>query len=345
MKLTLEEARTAFSGFQELRDHHGAFLFERFTPAQRDAAWEAGHRYHLRSFSVSGVCLDVITDADALSFDQVNAWMSAKRPYVNYDLYIDGVLYDHKGVAREGVFPGNVRKELPELSYRFELPAGEKRVTLYLPELAHVELKNVELEGARFFTPWRYDGTLVAFGDSITEGTEVRYAGMVYIEQVARLMNYKLYDFGIGGDRFTPHVLNGGGFPKADLVTVALGTNDFARTDKETFLNGVKGFLKRLHELYPDTPTVLITPVWRMKEQDGEVYALGSFQEMRDLIRREAERYPTITVAPGEKMLPRTAEVLWDGTLHPNDFGNTQYALRLFGFLVDRGFYPRKENK
>ena len=147
-------------------------------------------------------------------------------------------------------------------------------------------------------------------------------------------IRWRGYNFGIGGARFEPGVFKGGEFPDADLVTVALGTNDFPHSSPEEFMRNAPAFLARLHERYPAVPTVVITPVWRKAEEGGTVYQLGTMRELRERIAGLCASYDNITVAPGETMVHHHPDFYWDKNLHPADLGHTVYALNLYAFLM-----------
>ena len=80
----------------------------------------------------------------------------------------------------------------------------------------------------------------------------------------------------------------------------------------------------------------VILPIWRGREDDDEVFELGTLQSVRDRIAAEAAKYPNMTVIDAKNFVPHYEDFFGDKVLHPNAMGMSQYALHLFAALKDK---------
>lgn len=85
--------------------------------------------------------------------------------------------------------------------------------------------------------------------------------------------------------------------------------------------------MEALTTLFPQTPIVVMTPLWRADESTS--YGVGSISAWRETIRKTAESYANVTVVNGEEMMDHDLKYLADGFVHPNNEGNQMVAERL----------------
>lgn len=328
MNLTFDQIKTVATGVMEFIEENGLWLY-RFNEAQR-AVYSHQPNNLYQSRQAAGITLDLHTDATAIRMT-----VDGERDYDNvnraFDLLIDGnFVCSVDTLGMDCAIVGKKLTPYGPYDLLFRLPKGEKRVTVVMPWDATVRIRSMELENATFFRPAEFKRTMIAFGDSITHGAYAKYACMTYAMQTARLLDAKLYNFGIGGERFRMKKIIKGSYPECDFVTVAYGTNDYAHQPEEAFEEKMPSFFAQLKDAFPDTPIFVILPLWRILEGYEERKALGSLQDVRDRIAKECEKYPNITVLDGSKWVPHMKEFYGDKTLlHPNDLGMSQYAMGL----------------
>lgn len=73
---------------------------------------------------------------------------------------------------------------------------------------------------------------------------------------------------------------------------------------------------------------LVLLPLWRKYELTGQSFALGTLEEVRQCIRKEAEKYPANRVVDCADFIPHVSPFFTDG-LHPNALGHTFYAQAL----------------
>jgi hypothetical protein len=173
--LDLNALDRLFEGHVDLRKRPGAVQPVRF-PVAEQGFLDPFTRWV--SATAAGVRLRLITDALRLrlataqrhSFDSG----AGARPS-NYDLFVDGVLWRRaraQGGARlllEGGFEGD---ENAVIDFD-DLPAGEKRLELWLPQDATVSITALELNHGASWTPWPDTRRRIVFhGSSISHCME-----------------------------------------------------------------------------------------------------------------------------------------------------------------------------
>jgi len=213
----------------------------------------------------------------------------------------------------------------------FSLPCGKKLVTIYLPNESKLEIKNFTIDGGYSAVKDKGQRVLV-IGDSITQGAGPDFASASYLNSLQRKMGYTILDQGIGGYRYeAKDLMKIEGF-QPDKIIVFLGTNYYDCVDTYDYEGGVYGFYKRLNELYPETPVISVTPLYRTRELDME-----RFLWCINTIKSACALYPNITVADGFDMMPNVAECLADG-IHPNTYGSEMIAENLARFIKEKKF-------
>ena len=208
------------------------------------------------------------------------------------------------------------------------LPAGEKTVRIYFPNLSATGIRDVELTDATLFRPTEKKIRYVAYGDSITQGYTTLSPSLSYVNLLGESFDSDVYNLGIGGEIFEPLMLDENYPVKADIVTVAYGTNDWRHVAAEEDATRRKGFFDGLIKIHKGAKIFVILPIWRgdpVNEMDG----YGTLEDYRELLRREIKEYPEITVVEGENLVPRHPDYFMPDLLHPNALGFTQYARNL----------------
>jgi len=303
----------------EIKD--GLFIPHRFAPWQ-EALFEAtvdSIQKPLKTKSTASVYLDFLTDATRLELDCRFVRGSTQAPaYI--DVYIDGVLKEH--VGRETVEEHDAR-------FAFSFGEGEKRVTLFFPNLFGLRIRSLAMDGS-FYQPYPKKMRWLAVGDSITQGYTTEFPSLSYVNILARKLGAEVINQAIGGARYKASDI-AEGIPFApDLITVAYGTNDWAHG--EDFEKNAGEYFTALRRLFPKTPIVAILPIWR-----GDVAtrpeAKMPFPEAAPVLRGVYERFEGVTVVDGAALVPPLPAFYNPDTLHPNELGFMHYADGLYEIL------------
>jgi GDSL-like Lipase/Acylhydrolase family len=199
------------------------------------------------------------------------AYRGAERPRGRIDVFADGEL------AIRDVLDGGDRIEVdlatgqttfqPGRTHTTTvsgLPAGRHRVEIWLPHNEAVDL--VEL---RADAPIEADDAelplWIHHGSSISQGSNALAPSAIWPAVAARRGGVELRNLGLGGsalvDPFLARVIRDA---PADYISVKLGINvvnhDAMRL--RAFVPAVHGFLDTIRDGHPDTPLVLISPLF-----------------------------------------------------------------------------------
>ena len=334
MKLTNAQILTLAKGYMEYAETP-ALALQRFSKKQREI-YSPGDKGYLSSNFTSSVRLDFYTDAEEMTL-VIGGYRRKPLKYTAIDLLQDGVL-THRFHADFEPMEGSEAVAIDPIVCHAKLKNGEKRVTVYLPYLVVATMESMELSDGAAFRPAPNKSTWIAFGDSITNGTRAACPSMTYVNHTARLLDMDVHNFGIGGERFMESKIVPGTYPKCDLVTISYGTNDYRRYTREEFLKNMSVFLEKAVKEFQNVPIFVILPIWRQTEADGISYDCGTLQSIRDAIRAEAKKYPSVTVLDAQSWVPQIPEFFADLVLHPNDAGFAHYTMHLVEELKKAGF-------
>ncbi len=329
MKLTLEQIKKITVGAVDVVECELGFAFRRFTKEQSEYyAIYRDNTYLKKTNSAAGVRLSLLTDSKTLSFEYaVRVDECPTGGMARFDLYIDGVMHDHFGIV-EGDADKYVSLELGE---------GVKHVEVYLPWTKQVYLSNVCLDDGASYSPAKRSRTLLAYGDSITHGYFAQYPSLAYSVKLARMLDADIYNKAIGGDRFFPELLTLDEPIKPDIITVAYGTNDWARHKRSTVERRSRDFLLKLSEKFPNAKIFAITPLWRDRADEPRFMKKfgGYVTEVKGIIEENCKDLANVTVIDGGRLMPHTHDFFTDG-LHPNDLGMCLYADNLYREMMKK---------
>jgi len=333
MKLTFEQLAACAKGAVIKKENPGGSIFLRRMTEEQAYIYPAGDKHNVTGTRAAGITMDFYTDSRT-----VKLFVSGRAPLgrticptdllVNGKLYASHVLWIEKGEGTEG------DKPYGPLDYCFCLPEGEKRVTLVLQFAMSADSLHVELDDGASFRPYTHKLTMVAFGDSITQGHSAAHPSRTYLCRLGRMLDAEVYNYAVSGEVFRANKIVGE-YPKCDLVTVAYGTNDFGHKagSRREFEENMPVFFKKLHAVYPETPTFVLLPLWRA---DGEPHNdIPSLQFVRDAICEEVKQYANITVIDCQDFIPHEPAYFSDLRLHPNDKGMRLYAEAVYEAMKD----------
>ena len=198
-------------------------------------------------------------------------YQGADRPRGSFDLVADGNLVAGRQLDGGDLIEVDLRTGTSDFrpgtahTTTFDgLPAGDKLIEIWLPHNESVELIALRTdEPVRPAEPSR--PRWVHHGSSISHGSNASTPSRIWPAVAARQGRADLRNLGFGGnalvDPFTARVIRDA---PADLISVKLGINvvnhDAMRL--RAFVPAVAGFLDTIRDGHPDTPLVLISPLF-----------------------------------------------------------------------------------
>lgn len=327
MKLNFEEIKSLTHGAVSVENTCGVCRFFRFNRAELDHY--APTSFMKKSYATAGITLECATDATEL-------YMSGKikqgsgRSYYAIDVLVDDKLVgDIKNFNIEEMIPNYVDNEFSYDSFSASIKLGEgrKNLRIVLPWSAVVELYEMELAGATYLEPVKKSKTMLVYGDSITQGYDAESPSRAYAVAMAYALDAEAYNKAIGGEFFSPALSAIKNDVDPDYITVAYGTNDWSRKERDEFLNNAKKFYENLSKNYPNAKIFAISPIWRAESE--KITAVGEFGFVESTIKNIAESLPNVAFISGIDLVPKSPEYYGDLRLHPRNIGFDHYAKNL----------------
>ena len=202
-------------------------------------------------------------------------------------LYVDGVLQELASTQAE-FSEGTHDVLLMELDDTG--PRRERRLELVMPWGGEVQIHGFRLccgTPPLLRKPTRSSTfSFVAYGDSIVQG--YCSGGTPFPEVLGRLNNWSSLNLGIGGMRTSPQHGVSLGRVHADLVLMAIGTNDWWHSCDVS--NGIGGTIDGLRSIKPTLPLVVMTMLARGDEPNRSPRHCIVLEDFRQQIREEVER-------------------------------------------------------
>ena len=315
MKLTLEEIKSLAFGFVESTIENGGIEFYRFSTQQFLCVDALKSDYGVRAKAQASIRLDFETNSEYFSFAYDNVQKTSSRSWYYFSLLVDGkptaLIGEDNATACRG-------------SYQTVLPKGNKRITLFFPNLYRARIQGIELSDGSYIKRMETKKRFVFYGDSITHGYDAKSSNNSYVNRIAYAMNAEVFNFGIGGAVFHPRMIDDTKDYNADAVFVAYGTNDWAhRQNMEELSIYCEDFFTKLVSVFKNIPIYVILPIWRANYQD--VKQTGTFQAVKDKIIQIAKKYENTQIINLFNDIPHELSMFSDG-LHPNDDGFAYYA-------------------
>lgn len=324
MRLSNKTVKKFFKGAVYFEEENGYLTAYRYSKAQLDYMADPSYDWGWRMWAkFSGsIKMEFKTDSQTLSFEYSASHMHERANTI--DLYINGVLSQvhHIGDRLKG-------------RVQFEMPCGEKHITVYLPGESRLDIKNFTIDG-NYKSVKDKGQRLLAIGDSITQGAGPQFASAAYLNSLWRKTGYNILGQGIGGYRYeAKDLMRVDGF-EPEKILVFLGTNYYDEACREScgydYESAVYDFYKRLNELYPETPVISVTPLFRTNDTD-----MARLKWCSQTIKKACSAYENITVADGFDLMPNVEECLSDG-VHPNAYGSELLAANLAKLMKEIKF-------
>lgn len=200
------------------------------------------------------------------------------RPDGVYDLLVDGELTQQASVTGGNVLTidlatgSKCQQPGPSGTVAFTgLPDREKDVEIWLPYDEVTELIALRTDAPVRSRPDRGRRVWLHHGSSISHGSNAASPSTTWPALAAAAGDVDLVNLGLGGsallDPFTARTIRD---TPADLISLKLGIN-LVNTDLmrlRAFTPAVHGFLDTIREGRPDTPILVVSPIWCAIHED-----------------------------------------------------------------------------
>ena len=288
--------------------------FSRFTEEEEAGWYTCTKVLGDRSRSLCGIRLDFKTDASEVAFMLTSG--------NSVDVWLNGV-YNRSLKFADVREAGETEVRIP-LVDQLGTPLAETRVTLWLPCHGGGALGFLDAVGATYIRPLTYRHHILFLGDSITQGWNSARESMSFASRVTRFYDADSLNCSVGGGYFSTATIGRNGY-SPEMIVVAYGTNDFARSESpESLRENCAAYLDKVKTLYPNVPVFVVTPIFRHDHDDRKS---GSFAGVRKAVAAEAAARG-MHVIDGFSLFPTDEYYFWD-KVHPNESGFAEYALAL----------------
>ena len=334
MMISLEMLRAITLGVADIKETEKGIVFSRFSDVQMDLYYNHAAEYQKcfdeKARFPAGVKLSFKTNSSSLYLRGLTHKTIGVRRFFSVDVKVNGKYLDsmdnfsHQMVPEDYI---NTPYMLGIYEKTFDLGVGEKHVCIYLPWCVEFYLQQLQLDDGATIEPVKPAKKLLVYGDSITQGYDVLRPYKRPLTCVAEMLDAEEVCKAIGGERFFPALARIRENYTPDYIYVAYGTNDWSNSTRETFLRNSKEFYAVLRELYPQTPILAVTPIWRKNYLDQK--EVGPFADVEQGIRDAVAELPNVHVIRGFDFVPHDEKYYSDLRLHPNARGFEHYAENL----------------
>ncbi|MBQ4527943.1 MAG: SGNH/GDSL hydrolase family protein [Clostridia bacterium] len=336
MRLNTHQIGITITGAAAIKDINGKICVSRFTQEQRQLYKNRDCDSYLRSLSSAGIKMSFSTNSKNL-FIRTDVAPGSSRKFFSFDIYMNEKCIGHLDNFDEIHMPqkySETNHTLEPIEKSFDLGTGVKDITIYFPWSVNCMIEEISLDDGAFIHPQKRRKTLLAFGDSITQGYDAMRPSATYVSKLARALNADEFNKGIGGETFFPDLALTKESFIPDYITVAYGTNDWVKSDKHTFENECRDFFVNLRNTYKQSEIYAITPIWRTDV--NETKTLGTFREIEETISKCAEPL-NICVVHGLPLVPHDSNDFYaDFYVHPNDTGFDHFYKNLYNEILLR---------
>ena len=235
----------------------------------------------------------------------------------------------------DGAFVASIALE-GQRGFRFDgLAARDKQVELWLPQFGEFRLRGLDLDDGASLQPFEdARPRWITYGSSITHCRTAASPSQTWPAIVARAMGFNLTSLGLGGqchlDAMIARLMRD--LP-ADYLSMCVGINIYggATLGPRTFRWGITGFVQIVREAHPDTPYVVMSPIYSPPREAVPNVVGFTLQDMREEV---AEAVATLR-AHGDKNVHYVngLDVFGEdqGHLLPDDLHPNAEGYRLLG--------------
>ena len=329
MKLNFEQIKAISTGAVRFEEKENGVILYRFTKKQEQLYEKTNIEFFERSQSTAGVKLSFKTNSKNLRIKTKIVPKYCRR-YFSFDVFVNGEVKGYlDNFVADVCMDTYIKTKLlsEQFEKEFDLGEGVKTVQVYLPWSVQAVIEEVSLDDNAFVEPVKAGKTLLAFGDSITQGMDAMRPSNRYVTKLANYLGAEEVNKGISGECYFPPLAEAKDDLNPDYITVAYGTNDWSKKGRDIFQVNSKAFYKALRKNYPNTPIYAITPIWRADFQEEREF--GLFEDVETEIREAVKGIEDVTVIRGYDFIPKDTGYFADSRLHPNDKGFEKYFEKL----------------
>ena len=334
MDLTLEQLRSIAKGAVWVRQQEDGIVFSRFTDEQLalydNTTIPYQENFHNTIRYNAGIQLSFRTNSRNLYISGYFYKAREVRRHFSVDVVVNGRYLDSLDNFSHAPIPGRYIDEAYELGdyeKNFDLGEGEKTVSVHFPWSICPVFKHIALDDGATLIPVKPNKKILVYGDSITQGFDILRPYNRPLTKLSQMLDAEEFCKACGGECFYAPLGQLGDDFVPDYIYVAYGTNDWGKKTYEDFLENCQGFFAGLRKLYPNTPIIVLTPIWRRIWQTEKEF--GLFHNVEQGIRQTVSAYENIHVIRGFELVPPDRTCFSDQGLHPNDIGFAHYAENL----------------
>lgn len=331
MKLDIKQIKAITLGALDVTESPDGIEFHRFTPAQRELYQKKREDFGYKSLASTGIKLRFRTDSKSLGVRMLVKNVRA-RSFFSLEVFVNGEKTGQLDNFSDVELPQYYSSEsfpVGEYAKSFDLGDGDKTVTVYLPWNKRTFLQEFSLDDGATLEPVRYEKSMMAFGDSITQGYDALYPSRRYAGRLAEALDAEEFNKAIGGERFCPDLAALWDDFTPDYILVAYGTNDWSNEPKVVFNARMVAFFEELYKHYPNVKTFVVSPIWR-PTYTLEKPGYKSFFDVEECIQAAIADKPNMILIPGFDLVPHDETLYADQVLHPNDKGFDHYFENLW---------------
>lgn len=193
-----------------------------------------------------------------------------------------------------GAFVGSVHLYGGRERFAFAgLPAGEKRVELWLPQFGVFRLRGLSLDdGATLTSTTDTRPRWLTYGSSITQCRTAASPSRTWPAIAARTLDLHLTCLGFGGQcHLDPTIALLIRDTPADLLSMCVGINIQGANSMNvrTFRPAILGFVQIVREKHPRTPFVVMSPIYGVGREVAPNAVGFTLPEMRAEVRAAVE--------------------------------------------------------
>ncbi len=243
----------------------------------------------------AGVRLRLTTDSRSLRLGSTQRQAVGADRQANYELYVDGRLWERKPAQGGARLTAEGRTEGDEHATIVfdDLPAGEKTLELWLPQVATVSITAVELDDGAHWAAWPDDRRRLVFhGSSISHCMEADGSSGAWPAVASSLADMAHLNLGWAGSC----LLSGLAArairdQRADGIVLKLGINVYSEgmLKERTFLDSAHSMISIIREKHPTTPLMIVSPIYSASRESEGSAGGPSLSRMRELLENVVE--------------------------------------------------------
>ncbi len=285
---------------------------------------------------VSGVRIVFVSDTCSLAVRQ--AVVETPRPL---DVCCDGQLVASLTPDAAGWFRCD------------DLPAGKKRMELWLPQGVRFELCELILSpGARVERALDSRPRWLSYGSSITQASGATSPTQTWSAIVARAHDVNLTNLGFSGHcQLEPMIARLIRDRPLDALSICAGANSYdGALTLRTFRSAIIGFVQIVREKHPGIPLALISPIISTPRETTPNAAGWTLPLMREEVAAAAQALQehgddNLFYVSGLDLLGATDTALLPDNVHPNADGYRLLGARFNSLVAPRLFASLPRNQ